>query len=757
VLRRLSGEPGPSLTERLLHHGARVALLIAVALVVTLLFPPTSQTTARRYEYDVGTPAPEDVIAEVPFSVPKTPQELDRDRELAMGLVPPTLDAVTSASDTTASRLRAFFDALDGAVASGAAAGLAATLEESSITASPSQVAAMLEESTRNTLRRAALSASTQILPRGVLDARLAEGRTSATVTLRTGEVERSLPADQLLTSREFFDRAIELLPDGAPPDVRDLLRLVLLRFVEFSLVPNRELTDLDRDAAARSVVPTKASVLQGQAIVRRGAVISPEEAQWLDAYEAELARRGLLEASRVSMVPFAGATLLHFMLFAIFGLAVYFTRRDIYGNFRWLLLIALLGVAYFAAAAGVVATGAEGEPTRAELLPIAFVALPVAVLWDARTSLVLVLVLAALTGTLPPFTDFGAVLVVMGGGAAAAMSARALRRRSETWVAIALIAGSAGLILLGHGLATAHELSDVARGAALAVGNATVSALLAMGFLWVFELFTGITTDQTLLEWGDPTRPLLRRLALEAPGTYAHTLGVANLSEAAATTIGANSLLCRVGVYYHDVGKMLRPHYFVENQPEGRNPHDKLKPETSAEIVREHVTEGARLARDAKVPNVIVDFILEHHGTQRIGYFYERALEETEGEVDAERFSYPGPRPRSRETAIVMLADSCESAGRAMQEPTSERLRELIDTIVEGKISDGQLDDAPLTLREIKQVKEQFVTILTGVTHRRIEYPQTKHITDAAIGEEQDAGAAAPAVPLAGSESSGS
>jgi putative nucleotidyltransferase with HDIG domain len=183
--------------------------------------------------------------------------------------------------------------------------------------------------------------------------------------------------------------------------------------------------------------------------------------------------------------------------------------------------------------------------------------------------------------------------------------------------------------------------------------------------------------------------------------------------------------------VLYHDVGKMLKPHYFVENQPDGRNPHDKLKPATSASIVREHVTEGVRLARDAKVPEIVTRFITEHHGTQRIGFFYEKALEEAEEEIDATRFSYPGPKPQTRETALVMLADSCESAARAMQDPTPERVRELIDTVVAGKMADGQLDEAPLTLGEIARVKDQFVKILGGVVHRRIEYPETRHITD--------------------------
>jgi putative nucleotidyltransferase with HDIG domain len=285
--------------------------------------------------------------------------------------------------------------------------------------------------------------------------------------------------------------------------------------------------------------------------------------------------------------------------------------------------------------------------------------------------------------------------------------------------------------VLIAHGLATGRNWSDVWGGAGIFALNATASVLLAVGFLWIFEMFTGITTDQTLLEWADPTRPLLRSLAMEAPGTYAHTIAAANLAEAAATSIHANGLLARVGLLYHDIGKMLRPHYFVENLSDGKNPHDKLRPETSAQIVREHVTEGARLAREAKVPPVVVRFIFEHHGTQKIGFFYDKARAASSDPVDLESFSYAGPKPSSKESGIAMLADSCESAARALQDPTPERVRDLIDAIVDSKIADGQLDDAPLTLREIATVKDQFVTMLSGIVHRRIEYPETKHLTE--------------------------
>jgi cyclic-di-AMP phosphodiesterase PgpH len=245
------------------------------------------------------------------------------------------------------------------------------------------------------------------------------------------------------------------------------------------------------------------------------------------------------------------------------------------------------------------------------------------------------------------------------------------------------------------------------------------------MGFLPLFEAWTRITTDQTLLELADLNRPLLKRLSLEASGSYAHSINVANLSEAAARGIGANALLARVGSYYHDVGKMATPQYFVENQARGRNPHDRLDPAMSAAIVRAHVIEGMRMADQAKLPDIVKDFIPEHHGTQPIGFFYEQAKKQNpEAELDVADFSYAGPAPRSRETAIVMLADSVESATKALQDPTEERIRALVDRIVESKIDQGQFDETPLTLAEIATIKRHFVSVLSGMYHHRVDYP---------------------------------
>lgn len=734
--RRPSDEPGPSWPERIRYHGARILLLVGLAAMITGLFPPVQAPSVANLAE--GVIAPEDVIASIAFSVPKTPAELERDRREAAETIPPTFSLAPEAGDSVVAKLGRFFDALDSAATRGDTLQVGRILQATSLVVRPPQMAYLLGEDTRGDLRRAAERAATEILPRGVVDANRVEDLATDVIRVRSGADPdpKSVPVEDVLTLPDFYNEAVGFLPGDSPPDAEDLLRLILIAHQEQSLVFDSEETEARRAAAAAAVVVTKGEVLEGQAIVRAADPVGPEAVERLEAYEAALDELGLLEPEVPARAMF-GSWLLHVMMLSVLGLLIFFSRPSVYASFRWLLLLATLAVVYFGAGALI-----DRGDLAAEWLPVAFVALPVAVLWDTRLSLLLVLVLGVITGTLEPFrADYGIVLVVMVCGAAAAMSVRAVRRRSETWVSIAIIAGAGSLVSLAYGLANAEPLVEVAMSAAAITGNATASALLAVGFLWVFELFTGITTDQTLLEWADPSRALLRRLSMEAPGTYAHTLNVANIAEAAATAIGANGLLCRVGVLYHDVGKMLKPHYFVENQPDSRNPHDKLKPSTSASIVREHVTEGVRLAREAKVPGVVAQFIREHHGTQRIGFFYEKAREESDGDLDPGKFCYPGPKPQSRETAIAMLADSCESAARAMHEPTPERMRDLIDTVVGAKLADGQLDEAPLTLREIALVKEQFVTILSGVVHRRIEYPETRHLTDGEGREEADPG----------------
>ncbi|HYW08175.1 MAG TPA: HDIG domain-containing protein, partial [Longimicrobium sp.] len=323
------------------------------------------------------------------------------------------------------------------------------------------------------------------------------------------------------------------------------------------------------------------------------------------------------------------------------------------------------------------------------------------------------------------PFLGAATAFAAGVGGAAASFGVRLASRRLQTWWVVGILALVYAACALAMGLERAETWPEIAVTVMWGVVNAVGSSLLAIGFLPVAEWFTRVTTNQTLMELADPKHPLLRRLSMEAPGTYAHTISVANLAEAVCAAIGANALLARVGVYYHDIGKITKPHYFIENQPRGRNPHDRLKPSMSAAIVRSHVAEGLRLAEEYRLPGAVRAFIAQHHGTQQISFFMDQArAADPHARVNPADFQYAGPRPQLRETAIVMMADSVESAARVLADPSPERIRELVNRIVGAKIAAGQLDESPLTLREIQITREVLARVLSGMYHHRVDYP---------------------------------
>ncbi len=253
------------------------------------------------------------------------------------------------------------------------------------------------------------------------------------------------------------------------------------------------------------------------------------------------------------------------------------------------------------------------------------------------------------------------------------------------------------------------------------------------MFLLPIFESLFDVTTNFTLMELSDLNRPLLRRLTLEAPGTYHHSLLVGNLVEAVASDVRANNLLARVGAYYHDIGKLAKPEYFFENKGDNINKHEKLTPTMSALILASHVKEGIELAKKEKLPKVVVDTIRQHHGTTVMAYFYQKALEyDSHDSVNIDDFRYPGPRPQSKETALIMLADSAEAAVRSLREPTAPRIRAIVGKIIEARMNDGELDQSGLTLNDVAIIREQYIKLLTGIFHPRISYPNQEE------GEEE-------------------
>jgi cyclic-di-AMP phosphodiesterase PgpH len=415
-----------------------------------------------------------------------------------------------------------------------------------------------------------------------------------------------------------------------------------------------------------------------------------------------------------------AGSVVFNFLVVALLGVALAVFRPHVYRSFRHLTAVAVIAAVVISAAAVV----ARVEPVRPELVPVAFAAVLLSLLLDQQISLLGAMVLAVLIGGQSAFRGTNALFMNLIGGAAAALAVRRIRRRNDSfrWMLVGAVAYAAAAVAIGMMLD--WPARDVVESVAWGGLNAAISVVLALQLLPLAEHFTGIETDLTLLEWSDLNRPLMQRLSLEAPGTYAHTVAVANLAEAACRAIGANPLLARVGCYYHDIGKLARPQYFVENQRKGLNPHDKLRPDASASIIRNHVRDGLELAHKHGVPRRLRAFITEHHGTGSIAYFLERAKERSPDVADPNEYAYPGPLPQTAETAVVMLADGVEAAVRVLSEPEPHRIREVIDHIVRQRMEQGQLRDAPLTLRQIDIVKDEFARVLSGMYHARVDYP---------------------------------
>ncbi len=272
---------------------------------------------------------------------------------------------------------------------------------------------------------------------------------------------------------------------------------------------------------------------------------------------------------------------------------------------------------------------------------------------------------------------------------------------------------------------------------------NGFICAFLVIATLKIFEYLFGVLTNYSLLELADFNQPLLKRMILEAPGTYHHSLIVSNLAEGAADAIGANALLTRVGAYYHDIGKLVKAEYFTENQMPGDNKHDDIEPSMSRLVISNHVTEGIELAQKHRLNPAIIDFIPQHHGTGLMYYFYQKALEEAkEGEtVDESGFRYPGPKPQTRETAITLLADSVEGATRSLDEHTPTRIEETVKKIINNKFIDGQLDECNLTLKEINKISSTFTRILSAMYHARVKYPEKKNGSTRTKGDAKDLG----------------
>src|ERR1035437_4086681 len=359
-------------------------------------------------------------------------------------------------------------------------------------------------------------------------------------------------------------------------------------------------------------------------------------------------------------------------------------------------------------------------------------------IIFDSRigfyTTIIFSLVIGALRGN-----DYSFAAMNIFAGALSVYTVRDIKNRSQIFRSFLFIFLGYVISIFAFGLERFASSETILIEFAFAGSNALISPVLTYGLLIFFERIFNITTDLTLLELSNFDSPLLKELARKAPGSFNHSMTMGTLAETAAEQIGANPLLARVGAYYHDIGKIITPQNFVENQLNNQNLHENLTPEESANLIRRHVNEGIELAREHKIPDEIINFIPMHHGTTVISFFYDKA-KKTYGEenVTLQDYCYSGPKPNSKETAIVMLADSCESAVRSIDDPNAENMENIIDNIIQDRVETGQLNEAPVTFSDISKIKEAFISILIGQHHKRIKYPKQDEVEKGTSGNEK-------------------
>ncbi len=539
--------------------------------------------------------------------------------------------------------------------------------------------------------------------------------------TLLTDNVASQSNTAAVFTVETAMEYVSKVINNRQAIKQKDWLIDVLGNYITVNYIFNEPLTARLEEDALSSVSGTRGMVQRGELIVANGTTISNEIYQKIEslrkAYEEEARIGG--NRSLVMLGQFFIVALVVSLLFVF----IYLFRKDIYHNNRliFLILIVITGMLL------VLSWAIKIEIPSLYYIPYCIVPVIIRILFDTRLALNIHLLMVLLAAFFVP-NSFEFVFLQFSTGMVAIYSIKTLVKREQFLISSAIILGTYLVAYLGMGLMRDGSFGNIYWSDIVPFVFSVLLTLLAYPLIYAFERVFGIISDVTLMELTNSNSKLLRELSYKAPGTFQHSMQVANLAEAAIYKIGGNTLLVRAGALYHDIGKMSNPQYFIENQTKGYNPHDGLSFEQSAQIIISHVMKGVELAKKHGLPEVIIDFIRTHHGTTRVDYFYQSYIKSfPEKFVDEDLFRYPGPIPFSRETAVLMLADSVEAASRSIKEPNAQRINDLVDKIIEFKLNQKQLINSNITLKDITQVSEIFKDMLKSIYHVRIDYDAGK------------------------------
>ncbi len=671
---------------------SRILLFLLAAAIIVAVFPKEGKF---RYEYQRGKPwMHEDLIAPFDFPILKTDAELSQERE------------------TVLTNLKPYF-VLDESNAFSARKKLLADFNKK---ASEMQWL----ESERTTIESRMIKVYDSVMNAGIIEINpVIEGKPDdfEVVLLKENHaVERELQSFLTIHSADAFIR-IYLSKLSKLTDVELIIGLVenhMVQNVRFDPVT----TERERQTALNRISLARGMVQKGERIISKGDLVNAERYQVLESFRKEYENQVGGSAAYIGII--VGQSILVIIALTVFMLFLVYFRPEIFRQNKmvvFMLLVILIMV--FA-----LSFMAKNHLAFLYLVPLCLVPIIIRIFSDTRLALFVHLVTIFITGYLVP-NSFEFVFLQLIAGIIAIISVVNLQKRSQFAKSVLLIFLTYVAVYTGMNLMREGNFSTLEPDMFIMFGGSAMLTLLAYPLIYIFEKIFGFTTDVTLLELSDTNNKLLRELAEKAPGTFQHSLQVANMAEELTREIGGNPLLVRTGALYHDIGKMNNPQYFIENQITGVNPHDDLSYEESAKIIISHVIEGVEMARKHKLPEILIDFIRTHQGTRRTGYFYLMQKNEyPDAEINDESFTYHGPIPFSRETAVVMMADSVEAASRSLKRPDQQKINELVENIINKQVDDHQFDNSPVTMRDITRIKKILKRKLMNIYHVRIEYP---------------------------------
>ena len=720
---------------------AKWVLLGIMVLFIALMFP---QGLSVESEYPVGMIWTEnDLYAPFAFPIYKEEREYSREREEASKKVFKVFEENTDIAAQQIDSLQHFFDDLQRIIdKQKGTSRQGAPVIPVQFRASEWKTLWFLREADRsgvgkrgyslNRLRRDVLLVVNGLYLQGIVDIRVSQYAPDEPVARRRKSVEQIVPLDRMVDKYELGKTVQQTFEAGLRTD-NDTVAIavkIALTFLQPNVIFQKEQTERELRYAVDRVPRTTGAVSEGERIIAKQERVTDATKRKLDSLRRAKMERG---AGLNVWITFGGKLLRVFAMLWLFVMYIYLFRKRIYHDNVKLLLLSVVFLFVSIVAYSTVQNTSDLPYRYLIIVPAASMIL--AIVFDSRIAFYSTVVLAMLTAAIRG-NDYSLAFASLVAGAFAIYTVRDIKKRTQIFRSIIYIFLGYAAVIVAFGLERYESLDMVGNQLLFASLNALLSPVLAYGALILLERTFGIATELTLVDLSDLNHPLMKELAKNAPGSFHHSVSVATLAESAADAVGANPTLARVGGMYHDIGKMLHPESFVENQIGTENRHRTLSPRKSVRVIAAHIDDGVQLAQRHKLPPSVIDFIRMHHGTMHVGFFYEKALRQkrTKGEVNESDFRYPGPKPNTKETAIVMLADGIEASTRAITEPTVEKIEANIDSLIKLRLLEGELDESDLHLRDLSRIKESFLKILIGFHHSRLRYPEpgTNGLTEA-------------------------